>query len=96
MLITDGRHADVNFINDWKEDASKKRFYNKCDIFRYLKGKIFDPLNGVQDLKQGHIRFIGDSSQRIEEDYLRILRYLRFFSQYSKKEHDPKQLKQLK
>ena len=93
--ITDGRHADVNFINDWTQDASRRDFTINA-IYSDIKGKIFDPLNGVQDLKQGHIRFIGDSSQRISEDYLRILRYLRFFSQYSKKQHDLKTIKSIK
>ena len=47
------------------------------------KGNVFDPHNGMTDLKNKKIRFIGNMSQRIEEDYLRILRYLRFLIYYN-------------
>ena len=40
---------------------------------------IFDPLNGFSDLKSGKVKFIGSPEERIQEDYLRILRYFRFF-----------------
>ena len=46
---------------------------------------LFDPFNGIEDLKNGEINFIGESEKRIQEDYLRILRYIRFFLTYSKK-----------
>ncbi|MAJ23300.1 MAG: hypothetical protein CBC24_05595 [Candidatus Pelagibacter sp. TMED64] len=94
-ITTDGRHADVDFIDDWTQDASRRDFTINA-IYSNIKGKVFDPFNGVQDLNQGYIKFIGDSNQRISEDYLRILRYLRFFSQYSKNEHDPKIIKSIK
>ena len=86
-LKTDGRHADVIFTNDWKEDASRRDF-SINSIYSDLEGNIFDPFNGKQDLENGKISFIGDAEKRIKEDYLRILRYIRFFLNYSKHEHD--------
>ena len=86
-LKTDGRHADVIFTNDWKEDASRRDF-SINSIYSDLGGNIFDPFNGKQDLENGKISFIGDAEKRIKEDYLRILRYIRFFLNYSKHEHD--------
>ena len=59
-------------------------------IYADIEGKIFDPQNGMFDLKNGKVKFIGSSEERIQEDYLRILRYFRFFIQYSKNEHDQK------
>ena len=47
-------------------------------LFRF-RGNLFDPFNGKTDLENGIIKFMGDPEQRIKEDYLRILRYLRFF-----------------
>ena len=53
-----------------------------------IQGRIFDPLNGISDLKNGVVKFIGTPDERIQEDYLRILRYFRFFTQYSKIDHN--------
>ena len=86
-LKTDGRHADVIFTNDWKEDASRRDF-SINSIYSDLEGNIFDPFNGKKDLEDGKISFIGDAEKRIKEDYLRILRYIRFFLNYSKHEHN--------
>ena len=86
-LKTDGRHADVVFTNDWKEDASRRDF-SINSIYSDLKGNIFDPFNGKKDLDEGKIIFIGDAEKRIKEDYLRILRYIRFFLNYSKHNHN--------
>ena len=82
-ISTDGRHANVEFTLDWKEDALRRDFTINA-IYADAEGKIFDPLGGVSDLKDGIIRFVGLPEQRIQEDYLRILRYFRFFIQYSK------------
>ena len=78
---TFGRHADVSFINDWLED-SKRRDITINAIYINRKGKIYDPHNGVEDLKNGIVKFIGDSTNRINEDYLRIIRFIRFAIQY--------------
>ncbi len=84
---TDGRHADVVFTNDWKEDASRRDF-SINSIYSDLRGNLFDPFNGKKDLKDGIVNFIGDPEKRIKEDYLRILRYIRFFLNYSKHQHN--------
>jgi tRNA nucleotidyltransferase/poly(A) polymerase len=57
-------------------------------IYANEEGKIFDPLNGLLDLKNGKVKFIGSPEKRIQEDYLRILRYFRFFIQYNKIDFD--------
>ena len=80
-ILTDGRHAKVKFSKDWKKDASRRDFTINS-IYSDREGNIFDPFNGRQDLKKGFVNFIGDGEKRIKEDYLRILRYLRFFLSY--------------
>ncbi len=94
-ISTDGRHAEVKYSKDWKKDASRRDFTINS-IYSDREGNIFDPFNGKKDLEEGSINFIGDSEKRIKEDYLRILRYLRFFSTYSKKKHNPETLKIIK
>ena len=86
---TDGRHASVSFTGNWEKDASRRDLTINA-IYADIDGKIFDPFNGIADLDKGIIRFIGSPEERIKEDYLRILRYFRFFAEYSKTEHDPK------
>jgi len=86
-VTTDGRHANVEFISDWETDA-KRRDFTINAIYSDLKGEIYDPLDGLTDLKNGIVKFIGDPNERIKEDYLRILRYFRFYTQYSKHKHD--------
>ena len=78
---TDGRHAEIKTIDDWKED-SKRRDFTINAIYLSKKGKIFDPQQGVSDLKNNIVKFIGDPQTRIEEDFLRIIRFLRFTIQY--------------
>ena len=85
---TDGRHARVSFTNNWEKDASRRDLTINA-IYADIDGKIFDPYNGISDLDKGIIKFIGSPEERIKEDYLRILRYFRFFIQYSKIECDP-------
>ena len=86
-LETDGRHAEVEFLNDWKVDASRRDFTINS-IYSDIDGNLFDPYNGKKDLENGQIKFIGNTEKRIKEDYIRILRYMRFFLNYSKKNHD--------
>ena len=86
-VSTDGRHANVEFISDWEMDA-KRRDFTINAIYSDLKGEIYDPLGGSKDLKNGIVKFIGDPNERIKEDYLRILRYFRFYTQYSQHKHD--------
>ncbi len=79
---TDGRHAEVDYIDDWKKDSERRDFTINA-IYLDNKGKIFDPQMGVKDLKNKIIKFIGDPSKRIEEDFLRIIRFIRFSLQYN-------------
>jgi len=92
---TDGRHAKVKFSNDWKEDATRRDFTINS-IYADKEGNLFDPFNGKKDLKNGKINFIGDAETRIKEDYLRVLRYVRFFLNYSKHKHNPKVIQIIK
>jgi len=94
-ISTDGRHANVEFTSNWEEDASRRDFTINA-IYSDIDGRIFDPLNGIADLKNGKIRFIGTPEERIQEDYLRILRYFRFFAHYSKVDHDQNDIRSIK
>ncbi|MDF3047959.1 MAG: polyApolymerase family protein [Candidatus Midichloriaceae bacterium] len=78
---TDGRHAEVIFGRNWELDASRRDFTWNA-IYMDLQGNIFDHFDGVVDLKNLLLKFIGDPESRIKEDYLRILRYFRFYSYY--------------
>ena len=78
----DGRHTKIKFINNWLEDSLRRDFTINaiyCDKF----GKIFDPVNGIKDLKNKKIKFIGSPDLRIKEDYLRIIRFIRFSLAYN-------------
>jgi poly(A) polymerase len=94
-VSTDGRHAKVEFSSDWKEDAARRDF-SINSIYSDKDGNLFDPYNGKKDLESGNINFIGDSENRIKEDYLRILRYVRFFINYSNQSHDLNIIKKIK
>jgi tRNA nucleotidyltransferase/poly(A) polymerase len=86
-LSTDGRHPEVEFTSDWEKDALRRDLTINA-IYADIDGNFYDPLNGFSDLKSGKIKFIGSPTKRIQEDYLRILRYFRFFTQYSKIDYD--------
>ena len=90
-IKTDGRHAEVVFTSDWEEDASRRDLTINA-VYADEKGNVFDYYNGVDDLEKGIVRFIGNANQRIKEDYLRILRFFRFYSVFSKTEIDRKAL----
>ena len=94
-ISTDGRHANVEFTTNWKQDALRRDFTINA-IYADIDGQIFDPLDGISDLKNGEIKFIGTVDERIQEDYLRILRYFRFFTQYSKIDHDQNVIRSIK
>ncbi len=84
---TDGRHAVVEYTTNWKED-SLRRDFSINSIYSDLDGNLYDPNFGYKDLNVGIIKFIGDPENRIKEDYLRIIRYLRFYTEYSKIDHE--------
>ena len=94
-VSTDGRHAKVEFSTDWKEDAARRDF-SINSIYSDKDGNLFDPFNGKKDLENGNINFIGNAENRIKEDYLRILRYVRFFINYSNQNHNPNIIKIIK
>ncbi len=81
-ISTDGRHAEIKTIDDWKEDSNRRDFTINA-IYLSKKGKLFDPQNGVNDLNNNLVKFIGDPQTRIEEDFLRIIRFIRFTIQYN-------------
>jgi len=87
----DGRHADVVFTDDWKQDAARRDFTINA-LSMSLDGKIYDYFSGIEDLEKGKVRFVGDANQRIEEDYLRILRLFRFQAWYGISEISETQL----
>jgi poly(A) polymerase len=78
---THGRHATVAFTGDWQADAARRDFTMNA-LYASLDGDIHDPLGGISDVFNRIIRFAGDAETRIKEDYLRILRFFRFFAQY--------------
>ena len=86
-VSTDGRHAKVEFSLDWKDDSNRRDFSINA-IYSDKDGNLFDPHNGKKDLENGTVKFIGNPEERIQEDYLRILRYLRFFLNYSNNKHE--------
>jgi tRNA nucleotidyltransferase/poly(A) polymerase len=92
---TDGRHAEISFTENWNQD-SRRRDFTINAIYMDVRGRIFDPQNGREDLKNNKINFIGDPNIRIEEDYLRIVRYLRFCIQYNIKHSDPEIINAIK
>ena len=94
-ISTDGRYAKVEFSKDWKED-SLRRDFTINSIYADKDGNIFDPHNGKKDLENGNVKFIGNVEKRIQEDYLRILRYIRFFLNYSKQPHNLETIRSLK
>ena len=94
-ISTDGRHAKVQFSKNWKEDASRRDFAINS-IYSDAEGNLFDPYDGKKDIENGFVNFIGDADKRIKEDYLRILRYLRFFLNYSKQPHNLEIIRKLK
>ncbi len=80
-INTDGRHAEVEYTDDWKQDSERRDFTINA-IYLDINGKLFDPQMGTIDLKNKNIKFIGDPQKRIEEDYLRIIRFIRFKIMY--------------
>jgi poly(A) polymerase len=78
-ITCDGRHADVRFSTNWQEDALRRDFTINA-LSMDAQGTLYDYTNGLEDIAQQRIRFIGDATQRIQEDYLRILRFFRFLA----------------
>ncbi|XP_037377907.1 CCA tRNA nucleotidyltransferase 1, mitochondrial [Talpa occidentalis] len=92
-VATDGRHAEVAFTTDWQKDA-ERRDLTINSMFLGFDGTLYDYFNGHEDLRNKKVRFVGRARQRIEEDYLRILRYFRFYGRIVDRpgDHDPETL----
>lgn len=88
---THGRRAVVAYTTDWAEDAMRRDFTMNA-LYCDRRGVLFDPLGGYRDLLARRVRFIGSARERIEEDYLRILRFFRFFATYAEGPADPEAL----
>lgn len=74
---TDGRHAEVIFTNDWRKDAARRDLtFNAMSM--ELNGTLHDYFDGIEDLKNGVAKFVGNADERLQEDFLRILRFFRF------------------
>ena len=85
---TDGRRAVVAFTQDWVEDAQRRDFRVNA-LYADRDGQIFDPTGGgLDDLAARRIIFVGDPETRIREDYLRILRFFRFYAWYGREAPD--------
>lgn len=81
---TYGRAAKVEFVNDFRADAARRDFTINAMSYSPINGKLYDYFGGIDDLEMGIVRFIGDAEARIQEDYLRILRFFRFSARYAK------------
>ncbi len=91
-IETDGRHAKVSFGRDWKADAERRDFTINA-LYADADGRVVDLVGGLADIEARRLRFIGDAEQRIREDYLRILRFFRFFAWYGAGRPDAEALK---
>ncbi|MBK1841793.1 CCA tRNA nucleotidyltransferase [Azospirillum sp. YIM B02556] len=88
---TFGRHARVEFTDDWIEDAARRDLTMNA-LSCTPDGTMFDPFGGLADLAAGRVRFVGDARRRIEEDVLRLLRFFRFHAHYGRGEPDAEAL----
>lgn len=94
-IKSDGRHSEVVFTTDWEIDASRRDLTINA-VYADEKGNVFDYYNGISDLENGIVRFIGNPNVRIKEDYLRILRFFRFYADFGIGEIDKKSLQACK
>eukprot|EP00066_Takifugu_rubripes_P023431 XP_011612697.1 PREDICTED: CCA tRNA nucleotidyltransferase 1, mitochondrial [Takifugu rubripes] len=94
---TDGRHAEVEFTTDWQKDA-ERRDLTINSMFLALDGTLYDYFQGYEDLQKRKVRFVGSAVERIQEDYLRILRYFRFYGRVALDpgDHEPETLKAIR
>ncbi|KQS72507.1 poly(A) polymerase [Rhizobium sp. Leaf371] len=80
-VSTDGRHAQVAFGTDWAVDAARRDLTMNA-LYATASGEVIDLVGGIADIEKGMVRFIGPAAERVAEDYLRILRFFRFFAWY--------------
>ncbi len=91
-VATDGRHAEVAFGAGWQEDAERRDLTINA-LYMGIDGEVVDLVGGLADIETQTVRFIGDAEQRIAEDYLRVLRFFRFFAHYGRGRPDAAGLK---
>lgn len=93
-VLTDGRHAEVEFTKDWLLDANRRDLTINA-MFLGFDGSVYDYFFGYEDLKDRRVRFVGNADTRIKEDFLRILRYFRFYGRIARTadNHEPETLK---
>ncbi|PIO73817.1 tRNA nucleotidyltransferase/poly(A) polymerase family protein [Teladorsagia circumcincta] len=95
-LVCYGRRAEVQYTTDWQLDANR-RDLTINSLFLDLDGNVIDYFGGIGDIEKRRVAFVGNAVQRIQEDYLRILRYFRFFGRISEStQHDAETLKAIK
>jgi poly(A) polymerase len=87
-VATDGRHAEVAWTTDWREDAARRDFTINA-MSMGADGALWDYFGGRADLAAGRVRFVGDPATRLAEDYLRALRFFRFQARYGRGAPDP-------
>jgi poly(A) polymerase len=85
----DGRHASVEYSNDFAQDAARRDFTINALSYCPVRAEIYDYFGGIKDLEAKKVVFIGDASKRVQEDYLRILRFFRFSARYAKEIDQP-------
>lgn len=76
-MKTYGRHADVQLGGTWETDARRRDFTMNA-LYLDAEGRLFDFTDGLSDLRSRCVRFIGEPAIRLQEDYLRFLRFFRF------------------
>lgn len=81
-VATDGRRAVVEFADNLYDDSLRRDFTMNAIYYDILSHTIIDPHNGVDDIKANRLRWVGNAEERIQEDYLRIMRYFRFAAKY--------------
>ncbi|KAJ8674279.1 hypothetical protein QAD02_005541 [Eretmocerus hayati] len=96
-VVTNGRHAEVEFTTDWLLDASR-RDLTVNSMFLDLEGNVYDYFYGYDDLMKRRVAFVGDPAERIQEDFLRILRYFRFYGRMAEvaENHDEQTISAIK
>jgi len=84
---TDGRHATVEFTDNWTDDLARRDLTINA-MAMDMDGRLYDPFGGLDDLRNHRVRFVGDAAARVREDYLRILRWVRFHGRFGGPEPD--------
>ena len=90
VLLDSGRTEEV-FTDDWSADAAERDLTINA-VYADLRGNVFDYYNGIDDLEHGIVRFIGNAESQIKKDYLRIMRFFRFYSKFAKTPMDKEAL----